>query len=215
MNIGKLCNQSCAHCHVDAGPDRKDEQMSRETMEACLDFAVKYQIPAIDITGGAPEMNEHFRWLVTTAVQRGLKVMHRCNLTILVSHERFRDLPAFFAANKVHIISSLPYFSKTRTDHQRVMGYLKIPSQPFICSTSKAMDGAMLIRLWTSFTILPGFLPGSQSALETEFKRQLKRRFDVDFDHLFVITNLPIARFWTTSFPVATICRIWKNWPYF
>ena len=196
MNIGKLCNQSCAHCHVDAGPDRKDEQMSRETMEACLDFAVKYQIPAIDITGGAPEMNEHFRWLVTTAVQRGLKVMHRCNLTILVSHERFRDLPAFFAANKVHIISSLPYFSKTRTDHQRGDGVFEDSIAALHLLNEQGYGrGNADQTLDLVYNPSGAFLPGSQSALETEFKRQLKRRFDVDFDHLFVITNLPIARF--------------------
>lgn len=196
MNIGKLCNQSCAHCHVDAGPDRKTEQMDRETMQACLDFAIKHQIKTIDITGGAPEMNEHFRWLVTTAVQHGIKVMHRCNLTILVSHERFRDLPAFFGENQVQVISSLPYFSKTRTDHQRGDGVFEDSIAALKLLNAEGYGkGDPHKTLDLVYNPSGAFLPGSQESLETEFKRQLKRRYDIDFDHLFVITNLPISRF--------------------
>ncbi len=196
INVGKLCNQSCAHCHVDAGPDRKTEQMSRDTMQHCLDFAARHHIEQIDITGGAPEMNESFRWLVTTARSMGIKVMNRCNLTILVAHERFKDLPAFFAQNQVHVISSLPYFSKTRTDHQRGEGVFE-DSIAALQLLNRAGYGLGHPDKVLDLVYNPSgaYLPGNQSSLENEFKRQLKRRYGVDFDHLFAITNLPVSRF--------------------
>jgi len=119
INIGKLCNQTCAHCHVDAGPDRKEENMSRETLEKCLEIITKHKIPTVDITGGAPEMNAHFRWFVEECTKIGTEVIDRCNLTIIQANPKYHDLPQFFKENKVHVVSSLPYFSKSRTDSQR------------------------------------------------------------------------------------------------
>ena len=120
LNIGKLCNQTCAHCHVDAGPDRKEENMDRATLEQCLKvIAATPSIKSVDITGGAPEMNAHFRWFVEECTKLGKQVIDRCNLTIIMANPKYRDLPQFLAKNKVHVISSLPYFSKSRTDSQR------------------------------------------------------------------------------------------------
>ncbi|MBK8698822.1 MAG: arsenosugar biosynthesis radical SAM protein ArsS [Saprospiraceae bacterium] len=196
INIGKLCNQSCAHCHVDAGPDRKHEQMTQETMQLCLDFAIRNRITTIDITGGAPEMNVHFRWLVEACREAGIQVINRCNLTIIMSNPRFRDLPEFFARNKVHIISSLPHFSKTRTDHQRGDGVFEdsIAALKLLNQAGYGF-GNPDYKLDLVYNPSGAFLPGSQHTLEKEFKAQLIRRFGVSFDHLFTITNLPVSRF--------------------
>jgi len=120
INIGKLCNQTCAHCHVDAGPDKKEENMSRATLERCLEIiAAVPSITTVDITGGAPEMNPHFRWFVEECTKLGKQVIDRCNLTIIVANKKYHDLPEFLAKHKVQVVSSLPYFSKSRTDSQR------------------------------------------------------------------------------------------------
>jgi len=119
LNIGKLCNQTCAHCHVDAGPDKTKEQMTKENLQICIDIIRENKIPKVDITGGAPEMNAHFRWFVEECAMLGCEVMNRCNLTILRANPKYYDLPEFFKANKVHVISYLPYFSKKRKESQR------------------------------------------------------------------------------------------------
>lgn len=196
VNIGKLCNQSCAHCHVDAGPDKKRENMSRETLEKCLDILSKSDISTVDITGGAPEMNPHFRWFVQSCRQLGKKVMDRCNLTILEANETYADLPQFFAEHQVHIVSSLPYFSKNRTDSQRGEGVFadSISALQKLNSIGYGKEGTGLI-LDLVYNPSGAFLPGSQLSLETEFKSQLKRRFGIEFNQLYVITNLPISRF--------------------
>ncbi|MBC7655010.1 MAG: radical SAM protein, partial [Oligoflexus sp.] len=119
INIGKLCNQTCSHCHVDAGPDRKEENMSFETLERCLFLIKTYNFKKVDITGGAPEMNAYFKWFVEECTKAGVEVMVRCNLTIIMANKKYHDLPDFFKANHVHVISSLPSFSAMRTDAQR------------------------------------------------------------------------------------------------
>ena len=117
VNVGKLCNQTCKHCHVDASPTRT-EIMSRETVDACLKFCKKYKIPTLDITGGAPELIPDFRYFVTEARKHGAKVMVRHNLTVMFENG-FEDLPEFFAENEVEVVSSLPYFQAQQTDAQR------------------------------------------------------------------------------------------------
>jgi radical SAM/Cys-rich protein len=196
LNIGKLCNQTCAHCHVDAGPDKKVENMSRETLQKCLDILTKYDIPTVDITGGAPEMNPHFRWFVEECTKLGKKVMNRCNLTIIMANKKYHDLPLFFAKNKVHIVSSLPYFSKTRTDAQRGDGVFEdsIAALQKLNEVGYGKEGTGL-KLDLVYNPTGAYLPGSQVTLEREFKSQLKRRFYVDFNSLFAITNMPISRF--------------------
>lgn len=197
INIGKLCNQTCAHCHVDAGPDKREENMSKETLEKCVDIiASTPTIETIDITGGAPEMNAHFRWFVETCRKLNKQVINRCNLTIIKANPKYHDLPDFFAKNQVHIISSLPYFSKSRTDSQRGDGVFEdsIEALKMLNEVGYGKEGSPL-KLDLVFNPSGAFLPGDQKTLEAEFKRQLKRKYDLTFNSLFAITNLPIARF--------------------
>jgi radical SAM/Cys-rich protein len=196
VNLGKLCNQTCAHCHVDAGPDKKTENMSRQTMEACLSVLEKYDFKTVDITGGAPEMNPHFRWFVESCRGLGKKVMNRCNLTIIESNKKYHDLPDWFARNQVHIVSSLPHFSKGRTDAQRGDGVFEdsIAALKKLNAVGYGKEGSEL-QLDLVYNPSGAFLPGSQNALEKEFKQQLKRRYDIEFNNLYVITNMPISRF--------------------
>jgi len=196
LNIGKLCNQTCAHCHVDAGPDKKVENMSFETLEICLDILSKYDIQTVDITGGAPEMNPHFRWFVEECRKLDKTVMNRCNLTIVQANKKFHDLPEWFAEHQVHLVSSLPYFSKGRTDAQRGDGVfedsIKTLQQLNAIGYGKENTG---LKLDLVYNPTGAFLPAGQAGLEREFKSQLKRKFDVEFNRLFAITNMPISRF--------------------
>lgn len=196
INIGKLCNQTCAHCHVDAGPDRKEENMDKETLQICLDIIKKYQIPTVDITGGAPELNPHFKWFVGECRKSGTKVMNRCNLTVIMSNPKYNTLPEFFAENQVHVISSLPYFSQSRTDSQRGDGVFQdsIAALKRLNAVGYGMAGSQLI-LDLVYNPSGAFLPDDQASLEAEFKRQLSRKFDIQFNNLYAITNLPISRF--------------------
>lgn len=196
LNIGKLCNQTCGHCHVDAGPDRKVENMDRDTLMKCLQIIREHQIPTVDITGGAPEMNAHFRWFVEECTAIGARVMNRCNLTIIKANPKYYDLPEFFAKHNVHIISSLPYFTKTRTDSQRGDGVFEdsIAALKMLNEVGYGMPGTDL-QLDLVFNPSGAYLPGDQASLESEFKRQLSRRYDIEFNNLFAITNLPVSRF--------------------
>jgi len=197
INIGKLCNQTCAHCHVDAGPDRKEEQMSREHLEKCLSIiASQPSIHTVDITGGAPEMNVNFKWFVEELSKLGKKVIDRCNLTIIVANPKYNDLPGFFAKHKVNVVSSLPYYSKNRTDAQRGDGVFEdsIKALQMLNAVGYGKPASGL-ELDLVYNPTGAFLPGSQVSLESQFKTQLKRKFDIEFNKLFSITNLPISRF--------------------
>lgn len=196
VNVGKLCNQTCAHCHVDAGPDKKQENMSRETMQLCLDILSRYNIPTVDITGGAPEMNPNFRWFVEECTQMGIKVMNRCNLTIVQANPKYADLPEWFAKHGVHIVSSLPYFSKSRTDAQRGDGVYEdsIKTLLQLNEVGYGKEGSGL-QLDLVYNPSGAFLPSAQAGLEREFKSQLKRKHDISFNRLYAITNMPISRF--------------------
>jgi len=197
INIGKLCNQTCAHCHVDAGPDRKEENMNRANLERCLEIIVSVDsIHTVDITGGAPEMNPNFRWFVEQVSALGKKVINRCNLTIIVANKKYNDLPAFFKKHQVHLMSSLPYFSKSRTDKQRGDGVFEdsIKALKMLNEVGYGQEGSGLI-LDLIYNPSGAFLPASQETLEAEFKRQLLRKYDIVFNSLFAITNLPVSRF--------------------
>ena len=197
LNIGKLCNQTCAHCHVDAGPDRKEENMDRATLERCLEIIASVpSIKTVDITGGAPEMNPHFRWFVEEVTALGKQVIDRCNLTIIRANPKYHDLPEFLAKHKVQVVSSLPYFSKKRTDSQRGDGVFEdsMKALQMLNEVGYGKPGTGL-DLHLVFNPSGAFLPGDQETLEAEFKRELKRKFDIEFNSLFAITNLPIARF--------------------
>jgi radical SAM/Cys-rich protein len=195
INVGKLCNQSCAHCHVDAGPDRT-EVMSGEMLTKCLDLIKRYSIPTVDITGGAPELNPHFRWFVAECSQLGIHIINRCNLTIIVSNPKHHDLPHFFGMHGVHLICSLPHFSKLRTDHQRGEGVFddSLRAMKMLNEVGYGKEGSVLL-LDLVHNPSGAFLPSDQSVMEKEFKSQLKRKYDIVFNHLYSITNLPISRF--------------------
>ena len=197
LNIGKLCNQTCAHCHVDAGPDRKEENMNRTDLEACLAvIAATPTIKTVDITGGAPEMNPHFRWFVTECRRLGKQVIDRCNLTILTAHRKYEDLPQFLAGQGVTVVSSLPYFSKKRTDGQRGDGVFEASIEALrrLNAVGYGRPGSGL-QLDLVFNPSGAYLPGKQETLEAEFKRQLDRRYGIVFNSLYAITNLPVSRF--------------------
>lgn len=203
INVGKLCNQTCAHCHVDAGPDRR-EQMSRETAELCLAALEKTAIPTVDITGGAPELNPNFRWLVERARALGRHVIDRCNLTVLETAPQ-ADLAEFLARHRVEIVASLPYYRPGQTDAQRGNGVFEKsvaamrklnrlgygrPSRSF---GTGAPDSGLLLHLASN--PVGAFLPPKQEAMEAQFRRELERRWGVVFNRLFTITNMPISRF--------------------
>lgn len=196
INIGKLCNQACAHCHVDAGPDKKTENMSKENLEKCLKILQTSDITTVDITGGAPEMNQHFRWFAESCRALGKKVMVRCNLTIILANKKYHDLPDFFAKNQIHVVSSLPYFSKVRTDAQRGDGVFEdsIKALQLLNAVGYGKENSGLL-LDLVYNPSGAFLPGQQAELEREFKQQLLRRYGIVFNQLFVITNMPISRF--------------------
>lgn len=196
VNVGKLCNQSCAHCHVDAGPDRKLENMNRETFELCLDILRRHDIRTVDITGGAPELNPHFRWFVEECRKLGKQVVNRCNLTIIVSNPRYHDLPDFFAEHEVEIVSSLPHYSALRTDAQRGEGVFEdsIKALKMLNAVGYGQAGSAL-KLNLVYNPTGAFLPGNQASLEADFKRQLQRKYGLEFNNLYAITNMPISRF--------------------
>ncbi len=198
INMGKMCNQVCKHCHVDAGPDRK-EIMTRETMQLCLDVIKnESSLNCVDLTGGAPEMNPDFRWFVESirAVRPEIKIIVRCNLTIILANPKFNDLPDFFKRNRIEVVSSLPYFSAMKTDAQRGDGVFEksIKALKLLNEVGYGKEGSDLI-LNLVYNPSGAFLPGSQSELEAEFKKKLFERFDVEFNSLFTITNIPISRF--------------------
>ncbi|PJZ68310.1 radical SAM protein [Leptospira perolatii] len=195
VNLGKQCNQTCKHCHVDAGPDRK-EVMDQKTMEDCLIALGDSNIKILDITGGAPEMNPNFRWFVERAGALGKKIMVRCNLTILLAGEKYKDLPEFFAKNRVEVVSSLPFFQKRRTDAQRGEGVFDKSTVALkkLNAVGYGQSGSGLIL---NLVYNPGgaFLPGEQSSLESQFKKELFSAHGITFNSLFTITNMPISRF--------------------
>lgn len=195
INMGKMCNQVCAHCHVDAGPDRK-EIMTRETLERCLEILAVTDIKTVDLTGGAPEMNPHFFWFVEELSKLGKHIIVRCNLTIIVANKKYHRLPQFYKDNGVEVVSSLPYFSEKRTDSQRGNGVFEqsIKALKMLNEVGYGIEGTNQ-KLNLVFNPSGAFLPGDQASLEAEFKRQLKRKFDIHFNNLFAITNIPISRF--------------------
>jgi len=194
VNVGKLCNQTCRHCHVDAGPDRQ-EVMSRETMQACLDVLRRGTIPTLDITGGAPELNPDFRWLVEQASSLGKRIIDRCNLTILLL-PRFTDLPEFLARHHVEVVASLPCYLPENTDRQRGNGVFEksIEALRRLNGVGYGQPGSGL-ELTLVYNPVGPSLPPSQPALEAAYRRELSARHGVVFTRLFTIANMPISRF--------------------
>jgi radical SAM/Cys-rich protein len=194
INLGKLCNQVCEHCHVDAGPDRK-EIMIKEVLDQCLEAAKTETIHTVDLTGGAPEMNPDFRWFVSEMTQLGKKVIVRSNLTIL-TYKKYLDIPQFYADNKVTVISSMPCYSKENVDKQRGNGVFERSIQALqrLNEVGYGKEGSEL-ELDLVFNPGGASLPPEQAALELDYKRELKELFNIEFNQLYTITNLPISRF--------------------
>jgi len=196
INVGYMCNQVCEHCHVDAGPDRK-EIMTRETMEECLEVIRTTGAHTLDLTGGAPEMNPNFRWFVEQAAKAGIRdFIVRSNLTIIRANKKYHDLPDFFAKHGVHVVSSLPHYTRGKTDKQRGDGVFdkSIKALQDLNKVGYGIPGSSL-QLDLVYNPSGAFLPGDQEALERDFKKALKEDFGIEFNSLFTITNLPIARF--------------------
>ena len=196
INVGKMCNQVCKHCHVDAGPDRK-EIMTRETMELCLKVLKENPtFTTVDLTGGAPELNPDFRWFVEQIKELNLHIIVRCNLTIILANKRFNDLPEFFKKHRIEVVSSLPSYTQDRTDRQRGDGVFEdsIKALQMLNAVGYAMEGTGLI-LNLVYNPAGAFLPPSQLALEKEYKVALEKEYGIFFNSLFAITNMPISRY--------------------
>lgn len=196
INLGYMCNQVCAHCHVDAGPDRK-EIMTRETMQQCLDLIKKTTAHTLDLTGGAPEMNPNFRWFVKEATKVGIKdFIVRSNLTIIRANKKYYDLPEFFKKHDVHVVSSMPHWTRGKTDKQRGEGVFdkSIKALRELNAVGYGVPDSDL-KLDLVYNPSGAFLPGDQMALENDFKKALLDDFGISFHNLFAITNLPISRF--------------------
>jgi len=196
INVGYMCNQVCDHCHVDAGPDRK-EIMTRDTMQQCLDVIKNTGAHTLDLTGGAPEMNPDFRWFVEEAAKAGIKdFIVRSNLTIIRANKKYYDLPEFFKKHNVHVVSSMPHWTRGKTDKQRGDGVFdkSIKALQELNAVGYGMPDSKL-KLDLVYNPSGAFLPGDQATMEKDFKKALKEDFDIQFHNLFAITNLPIARF--------------------
>jgi radical SAM/Cys-rich protein len=194
VNVGKLCNQACQHCHVDAGP-RRTEVMTRETVDEVLAAIRRCRIHTVDITGGAPEMNPHFEYLVSEARALGCHVMHRCNLTIF-SVPGKEHLPEFLAAHRVEVVASLPCYLEENVDLQRGRGVFErsIAALRRLNALGYGLVGSEL-ALNLVYNPIGPYLPPPQAELEADYRRELLVRHGVRFHHLYTLTNMPISRF--------------------
>lgn len=194
INVGKLCNMTCRHCHVDAGPDRR-EIMSRETIEACLRALDQTAAHTVDITGGAPELNPHFRYLVDQCVARGKHVIDRCNLTVLLLPP-LEDLPQWLAERQVEVVCSLPHYRQRNTDAQRGDGtYEKSIAALRRLNDAGYGQGNPNLCLTLVSNPVGAFLSSSQAKLEQEWKTGLLKHHGVSFDRLITLNNMPISRY--------------------
>ncbi len=196
VNLGYRCNQSCVHCHVNAGPNRS-EQMDRATVDRVLDVLVAKRIGTLDLTGGAPELNPHFRDLVREARARGVQVIDRCNLTILLEPGQ-DDLVGFLAAQQVEIVASLPCYLQDNVDRQRGAGVFdgSVRALQRLNALGYGRDGKLPLSL--VYNPQGPVLPPSQTALEADYRRLLGERHGVVFTRLYTLANMPIARFGST-----------------
>ena len=196
VNVGYRCNQSCLHCHVNAGPKRK-EAMKRETIDLVLAYLRQSGAETLDITGGAPELNANFRYLVVEARKLGVHVMDRCNLTIL-NEPGQEDTAEFLANHQVEVIASLPCYLKENVEDQRGKGVFdnSISGIKKLNSLGYAHENSDLL-LNLVYNPTGPYLPPSQELLESDYKRELAK-YDVAFNHLYTLTNMPIARFGST-----------------
>ncbi|QDU49393.1 arsenosugar biosynthesis radical SAM (seleno)protein ArsS [Gimesia panareensis] len=194
VNLGRLCNMTCEHCHVDAGPDRR-EIMQIENVEHCLRALAHPGFQTLDLTGGAPEMNPHFRLMVTRGREMGKRIIDRCNLTILLA-PGYRDLPEFLAAQEVEIVASLPCYLEENTDAQRGSGAFQKSIQALQRLNGVGYGGAdSPLKLTLVYNPVGYSLPPDQGQLEAAYREQLRTRFGIEFSNLITITNMPISRY--------------------
>ena len=191
VNLGYLCNLSCVHCHVNAGPTRT-ELMSKTTIDQLLELIESHAITVLDLTGGAPELNPHFRYLVTAARSLGVRVIDRCNLTVLFEPGQ-EDLADFLAAQQVEITASLPCYLEDNVEQQRGKGVYQDSIRAIRQLNSLGYGRRLPLNL--VYNPVGAELPPPQAALEADYRRELARRFDIHFSELFTITNMPISRF--------------------
>jgi radical SAM/Cys-rich protein len=195
VNVGKLCNLTCVHCHVNAGPKRK-EIMARETIDRVIDWLAKTEIPVVDLTGGAPEMIPDFRYLIerVRALDKPRHIIDRSNLTILLD-PGYEDLPEFLAGHRVEIIASMPCYTPENVDAQRGEGVFdgSIAAMQLLNALGYGIDSELPLHL--VYNPVGAFLPGPQDELEADYKRELFSHFGIVFNKLYSITNLPIGRF--------------------
>jgi len=194
VNLGYLCNLSCVHCHVNAGP-RRTELMDETQIELVLEFLQKHQIRTLDLTGGSPEMNPHFKYLVQQARALGVEVMDRCNPTILME-PGYEEMAQFLADNQVVVTASLPCYAEQNVDQQRGKGVYQESVQALqklnALGYGQADSGLTLNLVYNP---VGATLPPGQQALEADYKQELWERHGIRFNELFVITNMPISRF--------------------
>ncbi|RFC55233.1 arsenosugar biosynthesis radical SAM (seleno)protein ArsS [Brumimicrobium aurantiacum] len=195
LNLGYMCDLTCEHCHVDAGPDRK-EIMTKETLEDVLKIIDTANVKTVDLTGGAPEMNPHFLWLVEELTKRNVKAIVRSNLTILVSNKHYKTYPDFFKKHNVEVIASMPCYTKENVDKQRGDGVFNrsIEALLKLNEIGYGIEGSGL-DLHLVFNPGGASLPPEQSALEKDYKKQLRDDWNIEFNSLYTITNLPISRY--------------------
>ncbi len=194
VNVGRRCNQTCRHCHVDAGPDRR-EMMPDAVVDRVLEIVETTDIPVVDITGGAPELHRRWREIVARSRAAGKRVMNRCNLTITLL-PNYAYLPEFFAENRVEVVASLPHFRQRNTDAQRGDGVFEqsVEALRRLNAMGYGREGTGLILDLVTNPV-GTFLPGNQAALERDWKVQLRRLYGIEFNRLFTLTNMPISRF--------------------
>src|SRR5438067_5061541 len=193
VNLGKLCNLACVHCHVNAGPKRK-EIMTRETVDRVVDWCARSEIPTIDLTGGAPEMIPDFRYFIerVKTLRPSRRVIDRCNLTILLE-PGYEGLAQFLARHKVEIIASMPCYTAENVNAQRGQGVFDSSIKALRVLNSLGYGSDLPLHL--VYNPVGAFLPGPQAELEADYKRELKKHFGIVFNNLYTITNLPIGRF--------------------
>ncbi len=201
VNLGYRCNLSCRHCHLEASPERV-ELMSRKTIEACLRAIKKGDIKVVDITGGAPEMNPDFKWFVSECTSLGCNILVRSNL-IITAEDGYKDLPDFFAKNKVEIIASLPFYEESKTDSMRGSGVFKASIKAIKTLNDLGYGRGTFnnneseAELVLNLVYNPGgaFLPPDEASLGSDFRRELEEKYGISFSNIFALTNMPIGRF--------------------
>jgi len=193
VNLGYRCNQSCSHCHVNAGPSRT-ESMDRDTVDLVLDVIDAHGVQCLDITGGAPELNPHFRYLAREARRRGASVTDRCNLSILLEPGQ-EDLADFLASESIDVTASLPCYLEDNVDAQRGKGVYSRSIEALQRLNALGYGRGRGLRLDLVFNPRGAVLPPPQQSLEQDYKRELRARYGIEFDRLLTLANLPVARF--------------------